>query len=179
MIEPLTIGMVAGEPSGDTLGLHLILALRRHLPGARFTGIGGPRMIGAGFESIFPMEKLAVMGIAEVLRHFPELAGIRREASRGGEFWLQEILPQLHNTLVVLSGRARTLYGPNVKLYGSIEESMRAERIELGGVSYEAARALAQRIKQLLTAETQPESIRENAMAVVTDTSTAAATSRP
>ena len=77
-MEPLTIGMVAGEPSGDTLGLHLILALRRHLPGARFTGIGGPRMIGAGFESIFPMEKLAVMGIAEVLRHFPELAGIRR-----------------------------------------------------------------------------------------------------
>jgi lipid-A-disaccharide synthase len=77
-MEPLTIGMVAGEPSGDTLGLHLMLALRRHLPGAKFTGIGGPRMIGAGFESIFPMEKLAVMGIAEVLRHFPELAGIRR-----------------------------------------------------------------------------------------------------
>jgi lipid-A-disaccharide synthase len=70
--------MVAGEPSGDTLGLHLMLALRRHHPGARFTGIGGPRMIGAGFDAIFPMEKLAVMGIAEVLRHFPELAGIRR-----------------------------------------------------------------------------------------------------
>ncbi|HSC96410.1 MAG TPA: lipid-A-disaccharide synthase [Burkholderiales bacterium] len=77
-MEPLTIGMVAGEPSGDTLGLHLMLALRRHLPGARFTGIGGPRMIGAGFDAIFPMEKLSVMGIAEVLRHFPELAGIRR-----------------------------------------------------------------------------------------------------
>jgi lipid-A-disaccharide synthase len=77
-MEPLTIGMVAGEPSGDTLGLHLMLALRRHHPGARFTGIGGPRMIGAGFDAIFPMEKLAVMGIAEVLRHFPELAGIRR-----------------------------------------------------------------------------------------------------
>jgi lipid-A-disaccharide synthase len=77
-MKPLTIGMVAGEPSGDTLGLHLMLALRRHHPGARFTGIGGPRMIGAGFDAIFPMEKLAVMGIAEVLRHFPELAGIRR-----------------------------------------------------------------------------------------------------
>jgi lipid-A-disaccharide synthase len=77
-MEPLTIGMVAGEPSGDTLGLHLMLALRRHHPGARFTGIGGPRMIGAGFDAIFPMEKLSVMGIAEVLRHFPELAGIRR-----------------------------------------------------------------------------------------------------
>lgn len=77
-MEPLTIGMVAGEPSGDALGLHLIQALRRHLPRARFTGIGGPRMTAAGFEALFPMEKLAVMGIAEVLRHFPEIASIRR-----------------------------------------------------------------------------------------------------
>ena len=77
-MEPLTIGMVAGEPSGDALGLHLIQALRRHVPHARFTGIGGPRMKGAGFEAMFPMEKLAVMGIVEVLRHYPELAGIRR-----------------------------------------------------------------------------------------------------
>ncbi|MGH8701675.1 MAG: lipid-A-disaccharide synthase [Burkholderiales bacterium] len=77
-MEPLTIGMVAGEPSGDALGLHLIQALRRHVPHARFTGIGGPRMQGAGFQALFPMEKLAVMGIVEVLRHFPELYGIRR-----------------------------------------------------------------------------------------------------
>ena len=77
-MEPLTIGMVAGEPSGDALGVHLIQALRRHLPHARFTGVGGPRMVGAGFEAMVPMEKLAVMGIVEVLRHFPELAGIRR-----------------------------------------------------------------------------------------------------
>jgi lipid-A-disaccharide synthase len=77
-MEPLTIGMVAGEPSGDALGFHLIQALRRQLPHARFTGIGGPRMTSAGFEAKFPMEKLAVMGIAEVLRHFPEIFSIRR-----------------------------------------------------------------------------------------------------
>jgi len=77
-MEPLTIGMVAGEASGDALGFHLIQALRQHLPHARFTGIGGPRMESAGFQALVPMEKLSVMGFVEVLRHLPELYGIRR-----------------------------------------------------------------------------------------------------
>ncbi len=75
---PLTVGVVAGEASGDLLGAHLIQALRARLPQARFTGIGGPRMQSAGLDALYPMEKLAVRGYVEVVRHFPEIIGIRR-----------------------------------------------------------------------------------------------------
>jgi len=80
---PLTIGVVAGEASGDLLGAHLIGALRARLPEVRFTGIGGPRMQSAGMEVLYPMEKLAVRGYVEVLRHYAGILGIRRQlASR-------------------------------------------------------------------------------------------------
>ena len=75
---PLTIGVVAGEASGDQLGAHLIKALRMRLPHAHFTGIGGARMQAEGMDSLFPLEKLAVRGYVEVLRHYLEIVGIRR-----------------------------------------------------------------------------------------------------
>ena len=78
----LTIGIVAGEASGDLLGAHLMKAVCERLPQARFTGIGGPRMQAAGLEVLWPMESLAVMGYGEVLRRYPELAGIRRGLTR-------------------------------------------------------------------------------------------------
>lgn len=74
--------MVAGEASGDLLASHLIAALKRHLPRARFYGIGGPRMEAAGFDALFASEKLAVHGYAEALRHFFEILGIRRALRR-------------------------------------------------------------------------------------------------
>ena len=69
--------MVAGEASGDLLGSHLMGALKQAMPGVRFIGIGGPKMQAAGMEILFPMEKLAVRGYVEVLRHYREIVGIR------------------------------------------------------------------------------------------------------
>lgn len=72
-----TIAMVAGEASGDLLGSLLMEALKQAVPGVRFIGIGGPKMQAAGMEILFPMEKLAVRGYVEVLRHYREIVGIR------------------------------------------------------------------------------------------------------
>lgn len=73
-----TIALVAGETSGDLLGSHLMLAIRAARPNVRFVGIGGPKMQSVGMEVMYPMEKLSVNGYLEVIRHLPELLGIRR-----------------------------------------------------------------------------------------------------
>ncbi len=69
--------MVAGETSGDLLAGRLLSGLRPHLPDAHIHGIGGKHMAQHGFVSDFPMEKLAVRGLFEVLAHYREIKGIQ------------------------------------------------------------------------------------------------------
>ena len=74
----LTIGVVAGESSGDNLGAALIRAIRAMAPGTRFVGVAGPAMQAEGCEAWAESRELAVMGLFEVLHHLPRLLRLRR-----------------------------------------------------------------------------------------------------
>lgn len=73
------IGIVAGEASGDLLGSHLIHALKQKRPDLEFIGIAGPKMIGEGAQSLFPIERLSVRGYLEVIKHLWGLLKLRRQ----------------------------------------------------------------------------------------------------
>lgn len=73
----MRIGIVAGEASGDALGAGLLRAINRQAPGTVIEGIGGPRMQEQGCRSLFPMERLSVMGLVEVVKHLPELRAVQ------------------------------------------------------------------------------------------------------
>ncbi|WP_068302059.1 lipid-A-disaccharide synthase [Pararhodobacter sp. CCB-MM2] len=73
--------LIAGEPSGDALGAALMEGLKALAPGVQFTGIGGPLMQAQGMGSLFPMEELSVMGLAEILPKYFHLKRRIRETA--------------------------------------------------------------------------------------------------
>ena len=78
----MKIGIVAGEPSGDYLAAQLIEAIRDRRPDIRVEGIGGERLRAAGCDILFPMEKLAVMGLVEVAGKLWELSVVRAKLAQ-------------------------------------------------------------------------------------------------
>ncbi|OKH90058.1 lipid-A-disaccharide synthase [Thalassospira sp. TSL5-1] len=73
--------LVAGEASGDQLGGRLMAAIKRQYRDVSFIGVGGPRMIGEGMQSLFSMNEMSVMGLAEVIPHIPRLLRRIRETA--------------------------------------------------------------------------------------------------
>lgn len=73
-----TIAFVAGEASGDLLAAPVISEVLKRAPDMRCVGIGGDRMIAAGFEPWHHVRELSVRGYVEVLRHLPRLLNLRR-----------------------------------------------------------------------------------------------------
>ena len=78
----ITIGIVAGEASGDALAATLIHAVRKRRPDVQFAGIAGPRMQAAGCDVLAPQDALAVRGFTEVVAHLPSLVALRRRIAQ-------------------------------------------------------------------------------------------------
>jgi lipid-A-disaccharide synthase len=77
--QPLRLGLVAGEASGDLLAGLLLSGVRRRWPDLQAGGIGGPRMAAQGFDAWWPHERLSVFGYVDALGRLPELLRIRRQ----------------------------------------------------------------------------------------------------
>jgi len=76
---PLVIGIVAGEVSGDSLGADFMQQMNNLRDDIVWVGVGGSKMQAQGLQSIFPLSRLAVMGLVEVMSQLPDLLKARRE----------------------------------------------------------------------------------------------------
>ncbi|MGI9265581.1 MAG: lipid-A-disaccharide synthase, partial [Gammaproteobacteria bacterium] len=88
---PLRIGLVAGESSGDLLGAGLIRSIRAKLPNAEFAGMAGPRMEAEGCACWETSDRIAIMGLGEVLRRLGDLIRLRKELRNRFEVWQPDV----------------------------------------------------------------------------------------
>ena len=79
LIKPLTIGIVAGEVSGDALGADFMQQMNAIHPNIRWVGVGGVQMAAQGLHSVIELSRLSVMGLVEVIKHLPDLLRAKKE----------------------------------------------------------------------------------------------------
>ena len=84
--------LLAGELSGDKLGAALMAGLKSLRPDIEFRGVAGPLMQAEGMESLFPMDELSVMGIAEVLPKYRHLKRRLHQAAQDCLDWQPDAL---------------------------------------------------------------------------------------
>lgn len=80
--KPLRIGLIVGEASGDVLAEGLLLALQARYPSLSVEGVLGPRVLALGGKTLYPMERLSIMGFIEPLKQLPHLLKMRRHLIR-------------------------------------------------------------------------------------------------
>jgi lipid-A-disaccharide synthase len=121
--ESTLIYVIAGEASGDILGARLMAQLKDKKDDIQFAGIGGPKMIEQGLQSLFPMEELSLMGIAEILPHIPKLMGRIKQT-------VADVLNKKPQLLLTIDAPgfcfrvAKKLKGSNIKLVHYVAPSV-------------------------------------------------------
>ena len=139
------IYIIAGEASGDFLGAQLIQSLHQQAPEAILRGIGGNLMTQQGFNSLFPMHELSLMGLVEILPHIPRLYRRIQET-------VKDIINQKPDVLVTLDSpgfchrvaKAAKKKLPNLKVVHYVAPSVWAWRPG-------RAKKIAQWVDHLLT----------------------------
>lgn len=131
-MPPIDLAVVVGEASGDLLASLAWPQIHAKRPHLRAEGVAGPRLRGLGVDAVAPMERLAVRGYVEVLRHYPGLLRLRRQLiarwskDRPGLF-LGVDAPDFN---LALEHSLRVAQVPVVHLVGPSIWAWRPERIE-------------------------------------------------
>ena len=71
--------IIAGEVSGDLHGAHLIKEILKMNPAVRIFGIGGDKMQAAGMQAAYHINKMAFLGLTEVIKHLPFIKRVQKD----------------------------------------------------------------------------------------------------